>query len=150
MNQVLYVNAERRDQIIADAARRQTTVVLSRRDDVGWKVSKARFVGCDAPQRCLLIEPPPGETLAAPQIGELMGVTFRRGHKKCLFNSVVLEPPGVDGSIRESQPPIVLMEPPSGGQEWGRVSGDGRGSSWPLAWWSGLWSWPSRGGSGTR
>lgn len=90
MSQLLYVSPDRRDQIIAEAARRQTTVVLTRHQDAAWRVTKTRFAGCDQPQRRLFIEQPADDQeQAAAQTGELLGVAFRRGHKKCLFNTVV-------------------------------------------------------------
>jgi hypothetical protein len=88
----------RRDEIIADAARRRTPVVLTRHDDGGgWKTYKSRFLGCSERARHLYIEQPggwgegPGPT---PERGELLGVAFRRGHKKCLFNAMVRSCPG--------------------------------------------------------
>jgi len=92
MSQVLLVNRMRKDEIIIDAARRGTQVILTRHDDLGWQVCKSRFVGCDEDRQRLYIARPPGGRAAAwadPLTGELVGVTFRRGHKKCLFNASV-------------------------------------------------------------
>lgn len=92
MSQVLYVNDRRRDAIIADAARRRTPVVLTRQEGGGWKTYKARLLGCSEQDRQVYIEQPAGGSGGpglAPLSGELLGVAFRRGHKKCLFNAVV-------------------------------------------------------------
>ena len=92
MSQVLYVDRRRRDDIIADAARRRTPVVLTRQEGGGWKTYKARLLGCSEQARQVYVEQPvggSGEPGLAPLSGELLGVAFRRGHKKCLFNDVV-------------------------------------------------------------
>jgi len=92
MSQVLFVGEARRDAIIAEAADRRTPVVLTRHDGSGWRTYKSRFVGCSEVDRQLYVEQPaaaeaePGPSLVC---GELVGVAFRRGHKKCLFNTVV-------------------------------------------------------------
>ncbi|HUU82045.1 MAG TPA: PilZ domain-containing protein [Phycisphaerae bacterium] len=111
MSQVLYVSPERRDQIIAEAASRQTPVVLTRHNDTGWTVSKTRFAGCDQPQRHLFIESPDDDDSAAAEMGELLGVAFRRGHKKCLFNSVVAAPRPAGNAGAQGAAPIMLRWP---------------------------------------
>ena len=45
MSQVLYINETRRDEIIAEAALKQTPVVITRRSRAGWRTAKARFQG---------------------------------------------------------------------------------------------------------
>ena len=109
MSQVLYVSADRRDRIIADAARRKTPVVLTRRGELGWKLTKARFVGCDQPQGRLFIKPPADE--GDVETGELMGVAFRSGHKKCMFNSVVADPTDAELDAGDDVAPITLCWP---------------------------------------
>ncbi len=92
MSQVIFVSQCRRDEIIADAALRQTQVVLTRHDDVGWQVQKSRFLGADEQGRRLFVALPSlggGTGGFVPHCGELLGITFRRGHKKCLFNAKV-------------------------------------------------------------
>lgn len=112
MSQMLYVNSDRRDQIIAEAAQRQTPLVLTRREDAGWKVTKARFAGCDQPQQRLFIEQPAGDDEpVAAETGELLGVAFRRGHKKCLFNAVVATCGETSDDRCGCAAPIVLCWP---------------------------------------
>ena len=92
MSQVLYVNDTRRDEIIADVGRRRTPVVVTRHADSGWDTFKSRFLGCSAQNRRVYLEQPTGGGQESNQplaSGELLGVAFRRGHKKCLFNTVV-------------------------------------------------------------
>jgi hypothetical protein len=106
-----YLDKARCDQIIAEAAAKQTPLVLTRRGPSGWVVAKSRFRGVCQPEQHLLIECPPGAGSHAwpkPAAGELLGVAFRRGHKKCLFSTVV-----VDGNalVGEATPGIVARWP---------------------------------------
>ncbi|MCH7813516.1 MAG: PilZ domain-containing protein [Planctomycetes bacterium] len=91
MNPTLYVSDTRRDEIIVDAARRQTPVVVTRHDGSGWRTHKSRLVGCDEQARKLYLELPQSGKGGSTDLteGELLGIAFRRGHKKCLFNAVV-------------------------------------------------------------
>lgn len=87
----LYVSDTRRDEIIVDAARRQTQVVVTRHDGSGWRTHKSRLVGCDEQARTLYLELPQSGPGGSSDLtdGELLGIAFRRGHKKCLFNATV-------------------------------------------------------------
>ncbi len=94
MSQILYINEARRDEILVDAASKQLPVVLTRRATTGWLTAKTRFSGLNEPNGQLFIECPPeldNRAWPQPTAGELLGVTFRRGHKKCLFNAEVVE-----------------------------------------------------------
>jgi hypothetical protein len=106
-----YLEKSRCDEIIAEAAAKQTPFVLTRRGPSGWVVAKSRFRGVRETDRHLLIEYPPGagsHTWPKPVAGELLGVAFRRGHKKCLFSTVV-----VDGNalIGEATTGVVVRWP---------------------------------------
>ncbi|MCP4250468.1 MAG: PilZ domain-containing protein [bacterium] len=91
MNPTLYVSDTRRDEIILDAARRQTQIVVTRHDGRGWRTHKSRLVGCDEQARKLYVELPQSGEAGSSDLtdGELLGIAFRRGHKKCLFNAMV-------------------------------------------------------------
>ncbi len=113
MNQVPYMSDRRRDEVLIDAANRQTPVVLTRRPDPrsgsGWRMAKSRFCGVVEHRQELLIENPADADAAAwPALvaGELLGVAFRRGHKKCLFNAAVAK-----ASLEPTSPCITLQWP---------------------------------------
>jgi hypothetical protein len=111
MIQAPYIEKSRCDEIIADAAAKQAPLVLTRRGPSGWVVAKSRFRGVCEPDRHLLIECPPGAGACAwpkPVAGELLGVAFRRGHKKCLFSTVVVEG---NALIGEATPGLVVRWP---------------------------------------
>jgi hypothetical protein len=99
MATMLTVDSARRDEILTDALRRGARVVLTVRRDDGWKTLNSSFVPA-----------PPGAgaiTVLAPrfdgpplELGETVGASFRRGHKKCLFATVVKSPEtGTNGRV---------------------------------------------------
>jgi len=96
MNYVKYICATLRDEILQQMAVKQTPVVLTRQGANGWVVAKSRFAGADVEQGWLSLEAPLAENeadeWAIPLAGELLGVSFRRGHKKYVFNALVCAP----------------------------------------------------------
>ena len=95
MSQVVYASDARRDAVVCETARKKTPVVLTRRGPKGWTVAKARMIEADPRLRWLVMERPADAKTSGwsgPAAGELVGVSFRRGHKKCLFSTVVVEP----------------------------------------------------------
>jgi hypothetical protein len=94
MDRMRYVEPDRRDEIIADAARRSTPVVVTRRENQNWVSHKSHFRGATEDRSRLLIAAGDevglgrGEGLLR---GERVGVAFRRGHRKCMFSAVVEE-----------------------------------------------------------
>jgi len=108
MTPTMLVSESRRDEIITDAVRRLTPLVVTRQEPTGWRTYKSQFSGCNAADRCLFIDPltsEEGETSAPPLPGELLGIAFRRGHKKCLFQAMVRAvpvSPSVPGDLRGS------------------------------------------------
>lgn len=90
----LYVQRQRRDELLFGAGRRRLPVVLTRYGGDGWMSYKSRFVACRPDQGNIYIEQPSGEpTDKRPilRVGEQIGISFRRGRTKCLFNTVVTE-----------------------------------------------------------
>jgi hypothetical protein len=68
--------------------------VLSLKEGATWSVHKSRFLGAVESPRRLFVERPAPAAPDAPlpdiPVGGSIGVAFRRGHKKCLFTSVVV------------------------------------------------------------
>ena len=78
------------------AIERRLPLVATIRDDDRWVLMHSRFVPRDPGAGLLCIEPPLGDTLAGAQgiplevpTGATIGVTFRRGHHKCMFSTTV-------------------------------------------------------------
>lgn len=89
----LFVAAERRDQIIGCAATRRLGAVVTWHTDAGWLSYRTRILGCRFEDAEIDLEPPVAdrnEPVHALEPGNRIGISFRRGHTKCLFNTVVL------------------------------------------------------------
>lgn len=90
----------RDNEMLREAASRRVPVVLTCRVADGWSALKSRFLGLDRRNDQLVIEYPAGSDRGTPEIvsGQSIGVSFRRGHKKCVFGTSVVErcsfPPG--------------------------------------------------------
>ncbi len=92
MTAAISVERTRRDQILIEASERRTPIVLSRKEASGWRTFKSRLLGAEPIAQRLIVEYPVGHAGdKAPDIhrGESVGVAFRKGHKKCMFASVV-------------------------------------------------------------
>lgn len=87
-----YIEPTFRDEILAEAIDKATTVVVTARKGTDWVVHKSQFLATPGLQDHLLIAGPLITRTGATTIltrGEHIGVSFRRGHKKCMFGTVV-------------------------------------------------------------
>ncbi len=87
MTQLLDVDEQRRDQILTEAADRQAQILLSHRIDQGWATYKSHILQADSGGTFLVLAQPvcdPGEVPPELVPGERIGLSFRRGHKKCM------------------------------------------------------------------
>ncbi len=86
---------EHRDRILASVAENSTYAVISYHGPAGWRSYKCRFhsVPRGGDEVKLLAEDMPAGDQESPKPGEVIGVSFRLGHKKCMFSAVLL---GVD------------------------------------------------------
>lgn len=93
MNQLLNDEAaDRRSSLLREAVRRGTHAVVSHHGPDGWRTLRTKFVGYDERRRSLVLSPliPEAGTEPAELVpGELLGVTFRHGHKKCMFSTAL-------------------------------------------------------------
>ena len=99
------VAADERDQILRDAVSHQWRTVLTRRTSEGWRTYKSTFASGSRASETIVVSvgshncgtdfsagqgtlenPVPQHGL---QPGETLGVTFRLGHKNCMFSSVL-------------------------------------------------------------
>ena len=84
-----------RDDILIDAVDRSTPISLTHRSESGWVSYASRFLEVSEPGGLIAISAPVPRRayLATPRPhGEVLGVSFRKGHKKCIFSSR-LDPP---------------------------------------------------------
>lgn len=93
MSIVFTLDSWNRDRALEEAADERAIVTLTRHDGEAWDTLKARCRYASAAQRYLVLEyPPPSADAPIPPAirpGENVGVSFRRGHKKCVFMAVV-------------------------------------------------------------
>ncbi len=86
------VAADERDEILRDAVSHQWRTVLTRRTPEGWRTYNSAFAsGSRASETIVVRVGSPSDDAPATvlQPGETLGVTFRLGHKKCMFSSVL-------------------------------------------------------------
>jgi c-di-GMP-binding flagellar brake protein YcgR len=79
--------------LLEEAVRRATVVSITHRRADGWRLYKSSFQPRCVPGKYLLLEPAApraGRELEPLAAGTEIGVTFRIGHKKCLFSSAIL------------------------------------------------------------
>ncbi len=82
----------RQDAAFTWAVQHQTPLVLSVRAGDNWVAVKSAFVGFDPAQRAIQVLYPQAGDQPAVEIvaGQQVGVSFRRGHKKCIFSTIVV------------------------------------------------------------
>jgi len=91
---------ERHDQILEDAVRDERQLVLTHNSNDGWRTYKASFVSGHTPTKCILVKvtcAEDGVQEKFPVVGDALGVTFRVGHKKCMFGTALLSVQGKTG-----------------------------------------------------
>ena len=87
------IGRERHDQVLEDAVGHERPLVLTYNSDDGWRTFKAAFVSGPAGPSGILVKLEPaadGVVGNLPTPGDTLGGTFRLGHKKCMFSTVLL------------------------------------------------------------
>ena len=79
--------------ILSDAIRSRTPAVLTYQTPAGWAMLKSRLVGVQNDGQRLLLDLPRVTEPAEPQpeTGQNLGVSFRRGSRKCVFSAMVVD-----------------------------------------------------------
>lgn len=93
MTLLLNVQDQRRDEVLLEAADKNSIASMARRLETGWITYKSRFLQVDSSGAYMILErpdPSPGQAPPEWVPGEMVGVSFRRGHKKYLFSGEVL------------------------------------------------------------
>ncbi len=90
MKQAIKSVDQRKDEILADAVLRELEITITHRITDSWRTYRASFVACDEGKQFICTtKPKPKQDVPAviPPIGAALGVTFRLGHKKCMFST---------------------------------------------------------------
>jgi hypothetical protein len=93
MEKLINIEEARKNDIVAGAIEKETPCVVSRRGPQGWQPFKSRFVAPVDGVGRLLVHATEENGLGGPTAlvdGERIGLTFRRGHKKCMCAVTVL------------------------------------------------------------
>ncbi len=80
------------DKVLEDSISQQRRLVLTHNTPEGWRIFKSHFVsGSASSQMVLVASPSPrDDTISRPlEAGDTLGVTFRMGHKKCMFGTTL-------------------------------------------------------------
>ena len=85
------LDTQRKRQSLDEAVARRFIVALSLQNDDGWVSYKSRFLAKDDTTGELIVEYPSPTDRPMPEVAPMqnIGVSFRRGHKKCMFNTTV-------------------------------------------------------------
>lgn len=80
------------ERVVEESVAQERPVVLTHHSDKGWRTFKAAFVAAraGAPEMGIRVRPSrDGDDPANIKSGDTLGVTFRVGHKKCMFTTQV-------------------------------------------------------------
>lgn len=85
------MHEEQRNRIIEDSVRRQVRLTLAHRDRDGWRTYRSRFLSASSAAGSLVafVEPASDGTALLLPTGDTLGVSFRIGHKKCMFSTTL-------------------------------------------------------------
>ncbi|MCH7807787.1 MAG: PilZ domain-containing protein [Planctomycetes bacterium] len=89
------------EQALTDALRRRDRAVVTLHHEDGWRTHKATFLFGSRPAGRIglrLAVTAQDNMTDLPQPGETLGVTFRAGHKKCMFASTMQSAQWDDGT----------------------------------------------------
>jgi len=92
MTRPFRIDTDRQAEILGQAVSKRFPAQVTFRQIDNWCSCKTRFLTMDRHVGELLIEYPQPTEGPPPEIvgGQSMDVSFRRGHKKCVFNTLVL------------------------------------------------------------
>ncbi len=105
---------ERHDQILKDAVVSERQLVLTHNSADGWRTYKAVFVPGQASAKGILVKVTGAEGNTEekfPAPGDVLGATFRNGHKKCMFSTILESVQGkTDDSLWTIRRPEQLQQ----------------------------------------
>lgn len=117
MEKLMNIQDDRKNEIIKSAIEKNALCVITRSGADGWQTFKSKIVSGTPHDRIALQSPVDtvGDDQPAFFAGQRLGISFRRGHKKCMFASIVLshgqtEVNGESMLVLEAQWPQELQE----------------------------------------
>ena len=109
MSAVQTIESKQCGRLLAESIEKQTPIVLTHRTPEGWRTYRSNMLGGSLAEGALVVQrpiPSRGPMVSLPALQETLGVTFRKGHKKCMFSTVV-----TDCGRESDDAPFVLRWP---------------------------------------
>lgn len=93
MSQPYPIDAYEWSEQLHEVARNRLPATITYQTHKGWTVLKARFVATPAESDLLAIDfvNPPDHAEPAPQPGQELGISYRRGSRKCVFTACFVD-----------------------------------------------------------
>ena len=87
------LSPQKKNDYLSTAIEKRIPLVLSIKTEDGWRTYKSQFLRAGQDDRYLVLKYPTATDHPVPEIvpGQNVGVSFRRGHKKCMFNTITHE-----------------------------------------------------------
>jgi len=120
MEKLINIDEARKNDIIVASIEKQMPCVLTRRTEQGWQPSKSHFLASPDTVGRLFVSTDAGTDLhaSAPlSQGERVGLTFRRGHKKCMCATIVTDTKTSTTNCDGEDVPCVELQWPEALQE---------------------------------
>jgi len=113
MTRPFHIDLDRQTDLLREAAARHLPATITCKMTDGWATLKSRFLALDPDRREVIMEYPSQPGAVMPEIvgGQNIGVSFRRGHKKCVFNAMVLERCHHSSATVQGVPALTLHWP---------------------------------------
>ena len=113
MSQVRDIPQQSHEEVFQGAVERRLPIVLSRKTDDGWVSCKSRFLAEGTDQGLIIESPGPSESGISVEFapGDHVGISFRRGHKKCLCSTTVVGPSQFTMGDGTQVPALAIQKP---------------------------------------
>jgi hypothetical protein len=92
MSAVPVLTKDKLDEVLEESIEEKRQLVLAHHSPCGWRTFKSRFVAGSASSQSVSVEAPRiHDTDASLGLdpGAVLGVSFRLGHKKCIFSTIL-------------------------------------------------------------
>jgi len=113
MSQCFRLSPHEPAELLAEAVSRRSPASVSCKLADGWASFKSCFLSIEEDSRNIIIEYPAPKDLPPPEFtgGESIGISFRRGHRKCVFSTGLLGQCRFPVSTSADIPALKLLWP---------------------------------------
>lgn len=123
MSQSIAIAPGRQEELLREAASRQAPLTLNCRLEDGWTTGRSFLLGFERSSGDLIVAYPMCPLCVQPEIveGQSVGVSFRRAHRKCVFETTVTGRCNYSVGRLDDVPALRLEWPASIGEMQRRV-----------------------------